>query len=92
MQLNPQYAEAHFNFAAALEIAGGNRTDAIAHYRAAATLQPEVAVIHFRLARLLAADPQTRPEAHAEVVKTLALDPTFPGAQALLGQLDAAEK
>ena len=92
VRLDPQLAAAHFILAAALEIAGGNRTDAIAHYRAAAMLKPEVAVHHFRLARLLAADPQTRPEAHAEAVKTLALDPAFPGAQALLGQLDAAEK
>jgi tetratricopeptide (TPR) repeat protein len=92
VQLDPRFADAHFNLAAALEIAGGSRTDAIAHYRAAATLKPELAVIHFRLARLLATDPQARPEAHAEVVKTLALDPAFPGAQALLGELDAAEK
>jgi cytochrome c-type biogenesis protein CcmH/NrfG len=66
--------------------------DAIAHFTAAVQLEPQFADTHFRLARLLAADPQTRPEAHAEVVKTLALDPAFPGAQTLLGQLDAAEK
>ena len=92
VQLDPQFAMAHFDLAGALEMAGGNRTEAIAHYRAAARLQPDVPQSHFRLARLLATDPQSRAEARAEVVKTLALDSTFPGAQALLGQLDAAEK
>jgi cytochrome c-type biogenesis protein CcmH/NrfG len=69
-----------------------DRTDVVAHYRTAARLRPEVAETHYRLARLLAADPLTRPEAHAEVVKALALNPAFPDAQALLGQLDAAEE
>jgi tetratricopeptide (TPR) repeat protein len=92
VQLDPQLADAHFNLAAALEHAGSNPTGAIAHYRAAAKLQPNVAAHHYRLARLLAADPQTRREARAEAAKALALDPAFPGAQALLGQLDAAEK
>jgi tetratricopeptide (TPR) repeat protein len=92
VRLDPQLASAQFALAAALEIAGGSRTDAIAHYRAAAMLQPKVAVNHFRLARLLAADPQTRPEARAEAAMTLELDPAFPGAQALLVHLDAAEE
>ena len=91
-QLDPQLAVAHFELAAALEMAGGSRTDAITHYRAAATLQPKVALNHYRLARMLAADPQASQEARAEAAKALALDPAFPGAQALLGQLDAAEK
>lgn len=91
VQLDPQFAAAHANLAAALEMAGGNRTEAIAHYRTAATLLPREAGNHFRLARLLAADPQTHPEARAEVAKTLALDSAFPGAQSLLEQLAAVK-
>ncbi len=54
-------------------------------------LDPRLTAAHFNLARLLAADPQTRREARAEAVRTLALDPDFPGARLLLSQLDAAE-
>ena len=91
VRLDPKFANAHFNLATALEIAGGHRAEAIAQYQIAATLQPEEPATHFRLALLLATDPRTRTEAHDEVVKTLALDPGFPGAQALLRQLEAAD-
>ncbi len=88
-QLDPQDANAHFNLAGALEATGENGPEAMAHYRAAATLQPNVAINHFRLARMLARDQASRDEARAEVLKTLALDPKFPAAQALLEQLNA---
>lgn len=89
-QLDPQDPNAHFNLGGALEAAGGDPAKAIAHFRAAATLQPNVAVNHFRLARLLARDSRARAEARTEVLATLALDPDFPGARALLEQIDAA--
>ena len=66
--------------------------EAIPHLEAAVQLDPQLAAAHFNLARLLSADPQRRPQARAEVLKTLSLDPAFPGARALLGQLDAAQK
>ena len=90
VRLDPRFAEAHFDLAVALEGAGGDRRETIAHYRTAAALRPGVAETHFRLARLLAADAATRPEALTELKKALAVAPDYPGAQALLGQLEGA--
>ncbi|HVU31937.1 MAG TPA: tetratricopeptide repeat protein [Opitutaceae bacterium] len=90
VRLDPRNANAQFNLAGALE-AAGNPTGAITHYRVAAALQPRMAVNHFRLARLLALEPSGRAEAREEIMKTLAIDPGFPGVQALLAQLDQGD-
>jgi len=91
VRTHPDFADGQAELGGLL--AARNRpAEALPHLEAAVRQNPRLAVAHFNLARLLAADPQTRPEARAEVGKTLALDPAFPGAQALLGQLDAAAR
>ena len=74
-----------------LLVSRNRRAEALPHLEAAVRLDPRLTAAHFNLAHLLAADPQKRREARAEVVRTLALDPDFPGARLLLSQLDAAE-
>jgi protein O-mannosyl-transferase len=91
IRIAPGYAEAQTNLAVLL-YGRGRRPEATALLEEVVRQRPDSASALFNLARLLAADPQTRPEAHAEAMKALALDPAFPGAQALLGQLDNAEK
>jgi tetratricopeptide (TPR) repeat protein len=91
IRIVPGFAEAQTNLAV-LFYRRGRLPEATALLNEVVRQRPNSPGAHFNLARLLAVDPQTRPEAHAEAVKTLALDPAFPGAQALLGQLDAAEK
>ncbi|MGD1031635.1 MAG: tetratricopeptide repeat protein [Opitutaceae bacterium] len=89
IRIAPGYAEALTNLAV-LYYRRGRLPEATALLREVVRQRPNSPSAHFNLARLLAIDPQTRPEARAEAMKALALDPAFPGAQALLEQLGAA--
>jgi tetratricopeptide (TPR) repeat protein len=91
IRIVPGYAEAQTNLAV-LFYRRGRLPEATALLEEVVRRRPNSPSAHYNLARLLAADPQKRPEARAEAMNALALDPAFPGAQALLEQLGAAGK
>jgi tetratricopeptide (TPR) repeat protein len=85
LRLRPDYAEAHYNLAVALERTGAPRAEAIAEYRAALRLKPDFAAAEFGLADALAAAPGGLPEAVAHYEAALRREPGSAAAHYNLG-------
>jgi cytochrome c-type biogenesis protein CcmH/NrfG len=68
------------------------RTEAVAEYKEALRLDPQLGSAWINLATLLARDPATRPDARAALEAAKKIDPTDPRVKANLDELDALEK
>ncbi|MFO0678814.1 MAG: tetratricopeptide repeat protein [Polyangiaceae bacterium] len=66
--------------------------EAIAKYREAIALDATLASAWINLATALSADPKTRAEARAALLRAKAIDPTDPRVKANLDELDALER
>ncbi len=85
MRIDPRYADAHRNLAAALHAAGSSE-EAIRHYRDAVRLSPDFAEAYFDLANVLAVSGRFE-ESVAALKATLRADPNHAKARHLLRTL-----
>ena len=85
MRIDPRYADAHKNLAAALHAAGSSE-EAIRHYRDAVRLSPDFAEAYFDLANVLAVSGRFE-ESVAALRATLRADPNHAKARHLLRTL-----
>jgi Flp pilus assembly protein TadD len=70
----------------------GRRDDALADYRAATKMDPQLISAWINLGTLLSRDPSTRAEARAALKRAEAIDRTDPRVKANLEELDALER
>jgi Flp pilus assembly protein TadD len=91
IELDPQRATFRSNLGSALERQGKNG-EAIAEYRQAIKLDPNLQSAWINLAIILARDPKTRGEARQALKTAEKIDPTNPNVKANLEELDALEK
>ncbi len=89
--LDPSRATFHSNLGYAMQ-SQGMRSEAVAEYREAIRLDPQLGSAWINLATLLAHDPKTRADARAALETARKIDPTDPRVKANLEELDALEK
>jgi len=84
LELNPDYAEAHFNLGLLVRREPGGTAAAAAHFARAVQLNPRYADAHYYLANSLG-DLGRPADAIAQYEETVRLKPNFPEAQLNLG-------
>jgi cytochrome c-type biogenesis protein CcmH/NrfG len=77
VDLNPNFAEAHFNLGNALLRIPERRLDAVAHFEAAVRLQPDFAAAHANLGAAIVTQPGRLEEAIAHFEAALRVQPDF---------------